>query len=165
MRRHPPLTSRRAALGVVLGVPLLAACDVDDLRPPEATPSDRTSADPTLAAPPSDPDDALVTQAVEQVELAAATVLATTGPARRAVRPLRRLHAEHLARLAPDRSPGSASPPPAGGAGGVRAAETRLQRELARLAGEVASGGLAATLASMAAAVGQRLAVLPPEVR
>jgi hypothetical protein len=117
----------------------------------------------TESAP--DPDEALVARTREDVAEAAALVAAAAQgrPAlRRELAPYRRLHAAHLAALpgdelevAPVRIRGDA----AAARRQVRRGEQALQVRLADAAVEANSGRLAALLASMSAAIGQRLAV------
>jgi hypothetical protein len=123
----------------------------------------QTTSQTTEAAP--DPDEALVARTREDVAQTAALV-AAAGQGRPALRrelaPYRRLHAAHLAALpgdvlevAPVRVRGNA----AAARRRVRRDEQALQGRLADAAVEADSGRLAALLASMSAAIGQRLAV------
>ena len=147
-----PVTSRRTAMGGALaGLVVVTGCDADP--GPVETPRAATS------APPVDADAELVDQVAESIATASAVVAAARQQSpklRRSLRPLQRLHTEHLAVL--DAGAGPAGSPPV--ARDVRAAETTLQRQLADAAVRAESGALAKLLASMAAAVAQQLAVL-----
>jgi len=147
-----PVTSRRTALGGALaGLVTVTGCDGDP--GPVETPRAETT------APPVDADAELVDQVAERIAKAAATVAAARQQSpqlRRSLRPLQRLHAEHLAVL--DARAEAAGTHPV--ARDVRAAETTLQRQLTDAAVRAESGALAKLLASMAAAVAQQLAVL-----
>lgn len=146
------VTSRRTALGGALaGLVAVTGCDGDA----NSDPTPRT--EPT--APAVDADAELVDQVVEHIATASAAVAAARKQSpqlRRSLRPLQRLHAEHLAVLETDGDPTVSQP----AARDVRAAETALQRQLTEAAVRAESGALAKVLASMAAAVAQQLAVL-----
>jgi len=153
-------------------------CDVDDLDPrPVPAPAGTT----TVGEP--DDDAALVDAAVASIVATLAVVESARGDAslRRAVRELDRLHRAHLAELDADGDAGAgtstATPPPAGALGGapdgvgrpgrraVLAQEQAHRATLAELAGRAASGALAGVLASMSAAVAQRLVTLAAPAR
>ena len=162
-------TTRRGALGGVLGVALLTACDVDDLRPPEDDTTPVPS--PTQGATETPEPDADVSLSEEAARAVAGALALVDGvrrgfPRLRArLQPLARAHRAHLAVL--DADDGD---PPATDLGGtpaealarVRAAEQALQQSLAEAAVAARSGALARLLASMSASVSQHLAALPP---
>lgn len=161
-----PELSRRGALGLVLAGLAASGCDLEapDARRPHTGPGAATAATPT---PAEDPDGSLV----ESVRTEIGTVLALVGAAggRRPalgaeLAPLRRLHRRHLAALPGDAATDS-EPVVTGSTDRVRAAvrreELRLQHALADAAVVAESGPLAALLASMSAAVAQRLADAP----
>lgn len=159
MPSQPLLTTRRAALGVVT-VGVVAGCSGggDD---PTGTPSGPDASSPT--APAVDADTALVTAVTRQLSRAEATVAQALRAAprlRAELGPFRELHRAHLAALGDAPAAGR----PAQGAGDPRGLaiteEHRLQRALADAAVRAESGALARLLASMSAAVAQRLAVL-----
>jgi hypothetical protein len=147
-----PVTSRRTAMGGALaGLVVVSGCDADP--GPAATPRAETT------APPVDADAELVDQVAERIATASVSVAAArmqSPQLRRSLRPLQRMHAEHLAVLEVRAEPADGQPV----ARDVRAAETTLQRQLADAAVRAESGALAKLLASMAAAVAQQLAVL-----
>jgi hypothetical protein len=135
--------------------------------------SSDTSSSPTASSqatgqatePAPDPDETLVARTRADIAEAAA-LAAAAGRGRPALRrelaPYRRLHAAHLAALpgedlevAPVRVRGDA----AAARRRVRRGEQTLQVRLADAAVEADSGRLAALLASMSAAIGQRLTV------
>ena len=117
-------------------------------------------------------DAALVDDVLDELATATGVVLAAQRGARRLradLRPLLVLHGEHV-RLLGARLP--VEPPDAGGRrsarerlAAVRRREQRLERVLLEAAVAADSGPLARLLASMAAAVAQRLVVLPSEPR
>jgi hypothetical protein len=162
-------TTRRGALGGAIGLVLVSACDVDDLRPPEDQTTPVPSPTPgATGTPEPDADTALAEDTAHS--MVAALVLATgvrrafprlRGP----LQPLVRMHRAHLAVLeAPDDR--SVPAPDVGGTpaeavAAVRTAEQALQEVLATAAVEAQSGALARLLASMSASVSQHLAVLP----
>jgi hypothetical protein len=168
----PPLrTTRRRVLrapaaAVAAGL-VAAGCDLSGSSDPGAgttSPTASGAPEPTVA-PTADPDEALVARVRTEVAGAAALVSAAgtgrPGLARQLV-PIVRLHRRHLQALPGD----EAEAPPEqlrGDASAalrrVRAREARLQTALADAAVEASSGPLAALLASMSAAVAQRLAV------
>jgi len=162
-------TTRRGALGGALGLVLLTACDVDDLRPPEAETTPVPSGTPgATETPEPDADTALADDTAHDI----ARTLVTVSLARRSfprlrdrLQPLVRMHRAHLAVLeAPDdRSipAPEAGDTPAEALERVRIAEQVLQETLAAAAVEAQSGALARLLASMSASVSQHLAVLP----
>jgi hypothetical protein len=147
-----PVTSRRTALGGALaGMVAVTGCDGEPS--PVGTPRAETP------APPVDADAELVDQVAERIAEASAVVAAARQRSprlRRSLRPLQRLHAEHLAVLDARAEPADTQPV----ARDVRAAETTLQRQLTDAAVRAESGALAKLLASMAAAIAQQLAVL-----
>jgi hypothetical protein len=157
---RPAAATRRTALGVALGGLLVTtACDLDDLDP-------RSDPDPSGAptAPPVDADTALVAEVVADIDatLAALPAARSLGALPAA---LTALHLAHRAALTDDPAP---TPP----ATGQRLAAGRARAKVRRLEGAhqgrlddaclaAGSGALAALLASMSAAVSQRLASLP----
>ncbi len=163
-------TTRRGALTGAVGLVLLSACDVDDLRPPEddATPSPSPTPGGTQTPEP-DADVGLA----EDAAYAMATAQVLVDRARRSfprlrdrLQPLARMHRAHLAVLEPpdDRSipaPDSGSTP-AEALARVRAAEQSLQQTLASASVQARSGALARLLASTSASVSQHLAALAP---
>jgi hypothetical protein len=180
----PPLrATRRRVLGapaavVVAGIAGSASVGCDVLGADERGPSDATS--PTVtdgstseatsesAEPATDPDEALVARTREDVT-EAATLVAAAGKGRAALRrelaPYRRLHAAHLAALPGDDlevSPVRVRGDAAAARRRVRRGEQALQVRLADAAVEAQSGQLAALLASMSAAIAQRLGVGEP---
>jgi hypothetical protein len=168
----PPLrTTRRRVLrapaaAVAAGL-VAAGCDLSGSSDPGAVTTSPTASgtpEPTTT-PPADPDEELVVWVRTEIAGAAALVSAagTGRPAlARELGPFARLHRRHLQALPGD----DAETPPEqvrGDAGAarrqVRAREARLQAALADAAVEASSGPLAALLASMSAAIAQRLAV------
>jgi hypothetical protein len=168
----PPLrTTRRRVLrapaaAVAAGL-VAAGCDLSGSSDPgggTTSPSAPGTPEPTTT-PTTDPDEALVARVRTEVAGAAALVAAagTGRPAlARELAPLSRLHRRHLqalpgdeAEAPPDQVRGDAS----AALRRVRAREAGLQTALAEAAVEASSGPLAALLASMSAAVAQRLAV------
>jgi hypothetical protein len=146
-----PVTSRRTALGGALaGLVAVTGCDGDTRS------SDAPRTEPT--APPADADAELVDEVGERITKAWEAVSSARKQSpelRRSLRPLQRLHEEHLSVL--DIATGPASQAVTRD---VQAAETTLQRQLTDAAVRAESGALAKVLASMAAAVAQQLAVL-----
>ena len=150
------LTSRRTALALVLSAPLaLAACDLD---PPSAAPSES----PTT---PSSPDAEVVASARQAILLTVA-LLEVVSERHRALRagiePLLDLHSAHLEVLddgAEDQDPEAVLPAdtPAMARTQVSGAEGHLAATLADAARQASSGDLARALASMSAAVAQRV--------
>ena len=170
MPAHRVSTTRRGALGGVLGLVLLTACDVDDLRPPEDDETPVPSPTPGATATPE--PDADVTLA-EESGYDVAVALATVEAARRAfprlrvrLKPLVRMHQAHLGVLAAPDDRSIPSPDvgatPAEALDRVRAAEQTLQQILVNGAVEAQSGALARLLASVSASVSQHLAGLTP---
>lgn len=166
----PPRASRRRVLAVSAAVsaPLVLGATGCDLAVPSressgngATPSQTPS--PTTAGP-EDPDAELVARVADDVAgtLAVVTAAGRGRPTlRRSLRDVARTHRAHLEELAA--SPRSTGRVRVGGddraaVRRVRVAEQQLQRRLTEAAVEAQSGPLAALLASMAAAVAQRLA-------
>lgn len=164
-------TTRRGALGGALGLVLLTACDVDDLRPPEAETTPVPSPTPgATETPEPDADTALAEDVAHRIASSLVLVSAArrTFPRLRGrLHPLTRMHRAHLSVLeAPDDR--SIPAPDVGGTPAealerVRTVEQALQRTLAGAAVEAQSGALARLLASMSASVSQHLAVLPTE--
>jgi hypothetical protein len=163
-------TSRRGALGAALGAVLLAACDVDDLRPPDDDATPVPSPTPGATETPEPDDD--VTLAEEAGYDVAVAMVAVEAARRRFPRlrarlqPLVRMHRAHLRVLdAPeDRSipAPDVGATPAEALERVRLAEQTLQQSLVDAAVEAQSGALARLLASTSASVSQHLAALPP---
>ncbi|WP_134738671.1 hypothetical protein [Nocardioides sp. 503] len=160
MPHRPAAATRRTALGVALGGLLVTtACDLDDLDP-------RSDADPSASptAPPVDADTALVAEVVADIDATLARL-----PAARSLgalpAELTALHLAHRAAL----SDGPAPTPVGGGrrlgaapaSAKVRRLERAHQSRLDEACLAAGSGALAALLASMSAAVSQRLASLP----
>ena len=155
-----PLTRRTTLAGVAAGL-TVSGCDL--AAPRERRPG--RGSRPTGPAP-DDPDEVLVagvrTDLAEALDWVRAAARGRPGLAVE-LDGFRRLHVAHLAALPGDPAGGSGPGPRVRGAvGAVRS--TLLQRE-ARLRGRLAeaavaadSGALAALLASMSAAVAQRLA-------
>ena len=158
------MLSRRALVagGVTLGAgAVLGACSTDD--------GDTGSRRPTGTAALA-PDVAVATTALDQIRAAREAVDATVArfPATRAsLGPLGTLHRTHEASLAdavPDRARPSTTPAPyavprrrAAAVRAVARREQRLHDSLGALALKAESGGFARLLASMGAALGQRL--------
>lgn len=168
LTRSTPAT-RRTALGLgVAGITAAtaSACTSDG---PSGGPSggSRSTGPGTPTAPPAAGDELLVEEVVARIGATAALVGGALDgfpglvPQRRA---LARLHAAHLAAL--DASPtegGAPAPAPRTRAEAlrlVRRRESALQRFLVGASVAAESGALARLLASMSAAVAQRLAVL-----
>jgi hypothetical protein len=157
-----PLTAtRRAALAVTAGLGGLAVagCTTDDGDPPTST--------STTSAPSVDADSTLVSDVAGRIAAADALVrqvLRDSPLLRSDLGPLRRMHEAHLEALGGyDGSARSPRPPrgrPTDALQQVATSEQRLQRTLATAAVRAESGTLAKLLASMSAAVAQRLAVL-----
>lgn len=150
-------TSRRTAIALALSVPLaLAACDLD---PPSAGPSDAPTTTPAL------PDADVVASARKAILLTVALLEAVETRHRSlriGIRPLLDLHAAHIEVLhdgsedAAVEAPLPADTPPLARTQ-VFGAERSLADTLADAAREAASGDLARALASMSAAVAQRV--------
>jgi hypothetical protein len=147
-----PSLSRRAAvaLGSAGVLAVAAGCD--------------SSGGPDRSASPPDPDAALVEGVTRRIG-AAEQLARAAGMSRLADLHRQHLLALHAASTSPTTSPStspSTSPTPGGRAG--RAAVLRTERQLAAALADAAvrarSGQLARVLASMAAAVDQRVAVL-----
>jgi hypothetical protein len=165
---RPASTTRRGALTGALGLVVLTACDVDDLRPPEDSATPVPSPTPgSTGTPAPDADTALV----DATALEIASVLASVDGVRRSfprlrpqLQPLVRMHTSHLSALDSQDVSGTAAAPGTtrdAALAGVVAAEQGLQARLAVAAVEAQSGALARLLASMSASVSQHLAVLP----
>ena len=163
-------TTRRGALGGAVGVVLLAACDTDDLRPPEDDETPVPSPTPgATETPEPDADVTLADESGYDVAVALATVEAARSAFPRLrvrLKPLVRMHQAHLGVLA---APGDRSIPspdvgatPAEALDRVRVAEQTLQQALVDGAVEAQSGALARLLASTSASVSQHLAALAP---
>lgn len=155
-----PITRRTTLAAAPLAV--LAACEWG----PE---DDGAAPAPEGTAPPPEPDEEQVAEAVTAIAAAHALVEATAARHQRLSGPLAdlvALHLEHLTLL--DAEPGEASarvPAKAPKAlARVRSVERDLQATLTELAGTVSSGALARTLAAMAAGVAQRVELLPRDV-
>ena len=130
-----PRLPRRAALGLAAaGLAAVAGCDDRPTQAPPETP---------------DPDVALVDRVLR--ELVNAERLAVAA----GLHDLGRLHRAHIAALGGDEPTPSAA---RASAAAVRRKEQRLQHHLAGAAAKAQSGALARLLASMSAAVAQRLA-------
>lgn len=156
-----PMPSRRTTLGGALaGLVVLAGCDDD---PSSREPTFGPHTDATVASdPPEDPDATLVDRVEVQIAAAlgvAQRVRSTNPRLHRAVRPVVELHEAHLVELDAGRQRSRIDSP--AGLPELRAAESGLQRQLTDAAVAAESGALALLFASMAAAVAQRLAVLP----
>jgi len=153
--------TRRGVLGLLVGI-TATGCSLDPPRDEPAGASASPGAGAT--APADDPDSELVRRVVDDLTAA----LALVGGVARAARPLaaevapwRELHAAHLEALeAPDRArPLRVRGPLPSLRSRLRREETALQRTLAEAAVTARSGALAALLATMSAAVAQRLTV------
>jgi hypothetical protein len=165
-------TTRRGALGGALGLVLVSACDVDDLRPPEDGTTPVPSPTPgATGTPEPDADTALAEDT--SYDMASAQVIVdgvrrSFPRLRGRLQPLARMHRAHLAVLEPPQDRSIPAPDlgatPAEALERVRTAEHALQRTLASAAVEAQSGALARLLASMSASVSQHLAVLPTGV-
>lgn len=157
---------RREVLGGALGLLVVTACDVDDLRPPEdeAAPTPTPSSGPSSTSGAAEPD--ADTRLAEDAAYEIAVALALVDSVRRSfprlrvqVQPLARMHRTHLTVLEP---PAERSiPAPAAAATRaealqrVRTAEEALQRTLTAAAVAAQSGALARLLASVSASVAQ----------
>lgn len=149
------LTSRRTALALALSAPLaLAACDLD---PPSAVPTETPTAELL-------PDAEVAASARGEILLMVATIEATIEAhprLRRELTPWLDLHSAHLAVLdvGDDQTADPAIPAPQAAVARqtVIGAEGALAARLADAARRAASGDLARALASMSAAVTQRL--------
>lgn len=156
-------TSRRTSLALAVTAPLaLAACEID---PPSARSSATPSASPST---PPLPDTDVVTAArtaILSMVAAAETVTAAHPRLGRELDAWLSLHSAHLEVLLDDSGDDTEAPAdgvlPAPRAASARARfvsdEGRLAGTLADLAREAASGDLARVLASMSAAVTQRV--------
>jgi hypothetical protein len=168
---------RRGVLGgAALGVLALAACDTDDLRPPEdeAAPTPTPSGTEAPEAEPDvDADADADTRLAEDVaaQMAAALVLVdrtrrTFPRLRGRLQPIARMHRAHLEVLV---APGDRSVPapqvgdtPAAALAALFTVEDALRRRLAAAAVEARSGALARLLASTSASVAQHVHVTLP---
>lgn len=162
MPHPPPTTSRRAALAAVLAAPLgLAACE---LEPPASNDTD-SEAGNEAEAPQRPPDAEVVAMARKAILLRVATIeRAVSAHPRLSAEfdPWLQLHAAHLAVLNDDSEDYDVDGAlPAQKLTVVRAGllsdEGALAGTLADTARQAASGDLARALASMSAAVTQRL--------
>jgi hypothetical protein len=168
------LATRRTTLGAAAGAALAVAvtgCDAGSAPPAAGTPtrSGTITASPTEAV--EDPDAQLVEEVLaELASLVALTdAVATRFPGLATpMRALRDLHTAHREVLGGDPADDSPVDPAATAPGGraaavrrVRRAEQRAQRRLVDWAVAAQSGALARLLASMSAAVGQRLVTAP----
>lgn len=168
---HPPVrTTRRRvlAVGAATGTVVLAGAGCDAVAPAPDPAESGSGARSEAASPTSDPtedaDEDLVAEAAAAIAETLAVVTAAGRGRRdleRGLREVARTHRAHLAEL----PAGAGSPRRVRVTGDdraalarVRRAEQSLQRRLADAAVEADSGGLAALLASMSAAVAQRLA-------
>jgi hypothetical protein len=162
-------TSRRGALGGGLGVLLLAACDVDDLRPPEDDTTPVPSPTPgTTETPQPDADVTLAEEAGYDMAVALVAVEAARRrfPRLRArLQPLVRMHRAHLRLIDAPEDRSIPAPDigatPAEALDRVRLAEQTLQKTLVDSAVDAQSGALARLLASTSASVSQHIAALP----
>jgi hypothetical protein len=150
-----PQLDRRGALRVAalaaVAAPVLAACDATEVTPRNG--AVRQSGHSSAA------DVALVRTVGKQINDAlhvAARNATATPAARRWAHDLVTLHRAHLKRLgvAVRTGPNTGGPIPHEA---IKASETRLQSHLVAAAQQAESGVLAQVLASMAAAIGQRL--------
>lgn len=140
MPAAPHLLARRTALTLGAVAIVATGCDDGDSSDPAGAPP---------ATPTPDPDTVLVDAVL--ADLARAETLALGA----GFVDLAALHRAHIEALeGPEAEPGT------GGASkaAVRRAEQRLQRQLVQASLEAESGALARLLASMSAAVAQRLA-------
>ena len=149
-------TSRRTALALALSAPLaLAACDLD---PPSAVPTETPTAEPL-------PDADVVASARKAILLMVATIGANVAAhprLRRDLAPWLDLHQAHLAVLDDGTQDETVEPAipetrTANALKSVRSQEGGLAGTLADAARQAASGDLARALASMSAAVTQRV--------
>lgn len=153
------LTTRRTALAIVASTPfVLTSCDLDP-RSSDALPS---------PAPVADVDAAVVASARAAIVEMSAFLAATSRqhrPLRSQVTALRAMHAAHLEVLddGSDVEPGSQQTLPPSGLPEarvqIRSREAALAVSLVEAARRAESGDLARALASMSAAVGQRVQV------
>lgn len=154
--RPPVPTSRRTAIALALSAPLvLAACELD---PPSAVPTEGPTAEPL-------PDAEVVASARKSILLMVASVEAASARHPQLVaglEPWLSLHAAHLAVLddgSEDAEVAGETPAsrPAIARDRIVALEGSLAGTLADAARQAASGDLARALASMSAAVTQRV--------
>ncbi|MEO5664850.1 MAG: hypothetical protein ABIR39_16395 [Nocardioides sp.] len=155
MLRSPVPTSRRTAIALALSAPLaLSACEFD---PPSAVPTEAPTTEPL---PDADVAGVARAQIVQMVATIEATIEAHPR-LRRELTPWLDLHDAHLTVLdvGDDQTATAAIPPPTGAAARqiVLGAEGALASRLADTARQAASGDLARALASMSAAVTQRV--------
>jgi hypothetical protein len=114
-------------------------------------------------APPVDADSDLADEVLQRISEAASVVAAgrrQDRALRRKLGPLAELHGAHAQALGYSEPWSFSKSSPGRTLVQVRAAETKLQRQLTDAAVRAESGALAKLLASMAAAVAQHLAVL-----
>ena len=158
-------TTRRTTLGgALVGVVVLAGCDLGSGDPASA---------PAPSVDPDDPDAGLVENVVDDVVATrqlVETLRRRHGSLRRPLGGLAQVHDAHLEALGSsrrsDQGSGRRSPPTSNAAEALvvlRARELRHQRLLVERATAAQSGRLARLLASMSAAVAQQLTVLPRE--
>ena len=143
MHAGPHLLARRTAL--TLGAVAIAASGCDDGD--SSDPADAPSSTPS-STPPADPDTALVDAVLSDLGRAEALAL---GAGFADLAGLHRAHIEALDGPEPSSPAGRASRE------SVRRAEQRLQKQLVHASVVAESGALAQLLASMSAAVSQRL--------
>jgi hypothetical protein len=157
-----PISRRTALGGALVGVGVLAGCDLG---------SDDPASSQAPSAAPEDPDSGLVEQVGEDV---AATLLLIESLRRRhaslrgPLGELARVHEAHLEVLGSRRRSGRRPPRTNSAAQALTTLSTREkrhQRFLADRAVAAQSGRLARLLASMSAAVAQQLTLLPEEGR
>jgi hypothetical protein len=155
------ITRRTTLGGALVGVAVLAGCDLGD-----GGSGDPASA-PTPSAGTDDPDAELVEAVVDDVAAIGSLVKALRrrhASLRRPLGPLARVHDEHLEVLGSDQQ-ARRTPPRTDSAAEalalLRTREVRHQRLLANRAVDAQSGRLARLLASMSAAVAQQVALLP----
>ncbi|HJQ05212.1 MAG TPA: hypothetical protein VJ872_07195 [Nocardioides sp.] len=155
MTRAPLQTDRRAALRslacAALVVPLISACDATD-----TTQGRSTGVRPTAGSAAADA--ALVDVLAQQIAglRVAATAVAKRSPRRRSwALDLASMHQQHLRKLGATTA--HAAPSVARTPAALAAAEGVVRDALVSAAGRAESGALAQVLASMAAAIEQRL--------
>jgi hypothetical protein len=158
---HVSHLPRRALLAGALGTgTVLATGGLVGCSPTQETTTPAGSVQPTAPAVDADSDLVESVGAMLATAWATATEIARTEPrVRRTARAFADLHAAHLDRLGVTAD--GAEPVPVEGAAGaaLRGQEKGLRDRLVRAAVRAESGALAQVLASMAAAVDQRLVV------
>ena len=139
----------RGAAVAALTMPVLAACDATDVTPRNGSvrqTGQSSAADQTLVS---------TVAGVVAGTRAAANALSKNDKAHRTwALGLASMHQQHLSRLG---TGWTATPVQARTPAALAAAERTLQQKLVSAAQQAESGALAQTLASMAAAIGQRL--------